>query len=61
MLTITATYCAVCEWFASVGRGIVRFTEIASYSRAAAELTRQGFHAEAKELMTEKLKLQGDK
>ena len=61
MNAITMTYCTFCEWLAGVGRGIVRFAEIASYARAAAELTRQGMHADSKALMIEKTKLIGEK
>lgn len=54
MTTITATYCAICEKFASFGRTMNRFFESAGRARAAAELHRQGYTAEAKKLMTEK-------
>ena len=58
-IAIRQYYCSFCEKIASIGRGFMRVMEIASNSRAAAELTRQGYHTEAKALMTEKLKLQG--
>ena len=40
--------------------GIMAVGEIAGRSRAAAELTRQGYHEEAKALMIEVKKLRGE-
>jgi len=37
----------------AIGRGIVHAQTVAGYSRAAAELARQGYHKEAKEVMLE--------
>ena len=42
-------------------RGIERTMMIAGYSRAAAELARQGFHEEAKRTMLELEKLRDDR
>ena len=39
----------------------LNWCEIVGYAKASAELSRQGFHAEAKALMLEKNKLQGIK
>ena len=39
---------------------ITRTAEIVGYSRAAAELTRHGYHEEAKALMIEVKKLRGE-
>jgi hypothetical protein len=39
--------------FRSFGEAFARTIEVASYSRAATELTRQGQHAAAKRLMLE--------
>lgn len=49
--TLTYTYCKFCEALASMGRKIIAITESAGYARAAAELARQGYLEEAKELM----------
>ena len=38
---------------------LLNWCEMIGYTRAVAELSRQGFHAEAKALMLEKTKLQG--
>ena len=40
---------------------LLNWCEIVGYAKASAELSRQGFHAEAKALMLEKTKLQGRK
>ena len=40
---------------------LLNWCEIVGYAKASAELSRQGFHAEAKALMLEKTKLQGKK
>jgi|TARA_B100000902_G_C26751357_1_gene641047 hypothetical protein len=42
-------------------RRIVNFCEIVGYARAASELSRQGFHDEAKHLLIKKLELQTKK
>lgn len=39
----------------------LNWCEMAGYAKASAELSRQGYHAEAKALLFEKLKLQGRK
>ena len=44
----------------SVWKCIERTMMIAGYSRAAAELTRQGYHAEAKRTMMELGKIRGE-
>ena len=41
------------KFFSKIGNWIVRYGEIAGTSRAASELSRQGYHAEAKALMLE--------
>ena len=40
-------------FFSKIGNWIVRYSELAGTSRAASELSRQGYHAEAKALMLE--------
>ena len=40
---------------------VLNWFEVAGYARAAAELSRQGYHNEAKALLLEKLKLQNRK
>ena len=40
---------------------LLNWCEIVGYAKESAELSRQGFHAEAKALMLEKTKLQGRK
>lgn len=42
-------------------KGLNRLFLTVGYARAASELARQGYHAEAKALMTEKLKLEQEK
>ena len=62
MSTITATYCHVCDaiasFFKSIFRSFLNWSEVASYARAADELSRMGKHEEAKALLLEKIKLQ---
>jgi len=62
MSTITATYCYVCDaiasFFKSTFTSFLNWAEVASYARAASELSRMGKHEEAKLLLLEKIKLQ---
>lgn len=59
MTTLVATtYCAFCEWVSKFFSGLGNTLLLIGYSRTAAELSRMGYHEEAKNLMTEKLKLQ---
>jgi len=51
MTTITMTYCYVCDQVQQVLNSVIGFCERVGTSRAAAELSRQGYHAEAKALM----------
>ena len=62
--TTTWTYtCKACTYLRNVLVGIVAtmiaFTETAGRSRAAAELTRQGYHEEAKALLMELKEIKG--
>lgn len=51
-LTYTYTYyCKFCDAVAKVFKKIIKATETIGYARAAAELARQGYQAEAKALM----------
>lgn len=43
-----------------LGRGIWNFCEVAGYARAAAELTRLGYYAEAKACMMQVKKIRGN-
>lgn len=49
--------CAVCDWMSkallAVLMGSIAITESVGRARAAAELSRMGYHAEAKRLMLE--------
>jgi hypothetical protein len=56
-LTIKQTYCAFCEWVANFFNGVCNTLLLLGYSRTAAELSRMGYHEEARNLMIEKLKL----
>ena len=62
MSTITATYCHVCDaiasFFRTTFRSFINWAEVASYARAANELSRMGKHEEAKALLLEKIKMQ---
>lgn len=49
MTAITMNY--VVNPLAGIGRGIMHFAEVAGYARAAAELSRLGYYAEAKHCM----------
>ena len=45
---------AICKTIIAIWIGFIAFGESAGRARAAAELSRQGYHAEAKRLMLEK-------
>ena len=51
MTTITAYYCSFCEAVNRFFAKTINYCERRGTYRAAAELTRQGFHKEAKDLM----------
>ena len=51
MTTLTISYCYVCEAVKRFGQSVYRAFEISGYARAAAELSRLGYHAEAKNCM----------
>ncbi len=58
MMNILASkYCAICEavaeWTNNFVKGMINTFETLGRARAAAELTRQGFHKEAKALLTD--------
>ncbi len=53
-------YTVIRNSFVAIWCGIIAAGEIAGRSRAAAELTRQGYHEEAKALMMEVKKLRGE-
>jgi hypothetical protein len=53
MTTLSATYCAFCEIVSKGFDNFIIFFEHVGRCRAAAELTRQGYYAEAKKLMLE--------
>ena len=53
MNTLTATYCAFCAFVERAFDNFIAFFESVGRARAAAELTRQGYHEEAKRLMLE--------
>tara|TARA_Y100001938_G_C8035486_1_gene403089 strand:+ start:298 stop:483 length:186 start_codon:yes stop_codon:yes gene_type:complete len=53
----TAVMSYVFSPFSGIWSSITRTAEIVGYSRAAAELTRIGFHEEAKKCMVEAAKL----
>ena len=50
--------CAVCDWIRAAVTAVlvtcISVTESAGRARAAAELSRMGYHAEAKKLMMER-------
>ena len=52
--------CAVCDWMSkallAVLMGCIAITESVGRARASAELSRMGYHAEAKRLMLENRK-----
>jgi hypothetical protein len=54
MSTLTATYCAICDIIAKAFRSMIETFESIGRARAAAELARQGYVKEAKELMLSK-------
>lgn len=51
MTTLTASYCYICETINLALNKFVNICETAGTARAASELSRQGYHAEAKALM----------
>tara|TARA_B100000941_G_scaffold286744_1_gene260813 strand:- start:1916 stop:2092 length:177 start_codon:yes stop_codon:yes gene_type:complete len=57
MNTLASKYCAMCEavaeWTNNFVKGMINTFETIGRARAAAELTRQGFHKEAKALLTD--------
>ena len=57
MNTLASKYCAICEavaeWTNNFVKGMINTFETLGRARAAAELTRQGFHKEAKALLTD--------
>ena len=57
MNTLVSNYCAVCEAVSQMTRNffarVIETCETVGRARAAAELHRQGFHKEAKALMTD--------
>jgi len=57
MNTLASKYCAICEavaeWTNNFVKGMINTFETIGRARAAAELTRQGFHKEAKALLTD--------
>jgi len=59
MTTLVSNY--VFSPLSGLWRGIERSMMIAGYSRAASELTRQGYHEEAKKTMLELTKLRNEK
>ena len=57
MNTLASKYCAICEavaeWTNNFVKGMINTFETIGRARAAAEVTRQGFHKEAKALLTD--------
>ena len=57
MNTLASKYCAICEavaeWTNNAFASMIEYCETIGRARAAAELTRQGVHKEAKALMTD--------
>ena len=57
MNILASKYCAICEavaeWTNNFVKGMINTFETLGRARAAAELTRQGFHKEAKALLTD--------
>jgi precorrin-6B methylase 2 len=55
MATLVMNYTVNPFWtmLKAIGRGIVHAQTVTSYSRAAAELARLGYHEEAKKVMLE--------
>ncbi len=56
MNTLVSNYCAICdavaEWTRNFFARLIETFETIGRARAAAELTRQGYHKEAKALLT---------
>lgn len=52
------TYITVSDVFANIGQRVIKACEQVGYARAAAELYRLGYHAEAKKLILMKNKLE---
>tara|TARA_B100000886_G_C20318060_1_gene446877 strand:+ start:419 stop:592 length:174 start_codon:yes stop_codon:yes gene_type:complete len=53
MSTITLYYCSFCEAVNRTMHKIIKYCETLGTYRAASELARQGFHKEAKALLTQ--------
>ena len=57
MNTLVSNYCAICEavsqWTRNFFARLIETCEVIGTARAAAELHRQGYHKEAKALMTD--------
>jgi len=57
MNTLVSNYCAICdavaEWTKDFFARLIETFETIGRARAAAELTRQGYHKEAKALLTD--------
>ena len=49
--TISTYYCTLCEAVKTIAYSFNKFFETAGTARAAAELTRMGYHKEAQALM----------
>ena len=61
MTTLTATYCAFCEWVEKKFQGMIALFESIGYARAASQLASMGKHEEAKALMMYKRDLDSKK
>lgn len=63
MTTVVMNYTVNPIWnlLRRIGRGIVHTQMVMGYSRAAAELARQGYHAEAKQVMMRLTELRNQK
>lgn len=60
-LVINYTINPVWSIVKSISRGLIRSQMIIGYSRAAAELARQGYHEESKQTMLKLAELRDDK
>ena len=61
MTTLTATYCAFCEWVEKKFQGMIDLFESIGYARAASQLASMGKYEEAKALMMYKRDLDSKK
>jgi len=63
MTTLVMNYTVNPIWnvLRSIGRGIIHSQMVLGYSRAAAELARQGYYEESKEVMMRLSELQANK